>query len=138
MDVTAACLWGLCGAGAVEALDLYKAIRRARGYPWRQPDEADLGPYLLSVGIRLALGVVAAAVCAASSQIAGPAGAFAAGFAAPKLFEQLARLPHTQPSIEYMTRARDVNQSAPHPESIPDRPVGAGDAATLPQDGGAG
>lgn len=136
MGLIAAFLWGLGGAGAVEALDLYKAIRRTRGYPWCQPDEVALGPYLLSVIIRLGLGVLAATVCAASSQIGGPAGAFAAGFAAPKLFEQIARLPNTERGTEYTAPPREVTSGVGHPENLPDPTVGAGGPAGAPPDGG--
>lgn len=138
MGLIAACLWGLCGAAAVEGLDLYKAIKRVKGYPWRHPDEVPLGPYLLSVVIRVGLGVLAAVVCAASSQIAGPAGALAAGDAAPKLFEQLARLPSTGRSPEYIPPPREVTpQGVSHPENMPDSAVEAGDSAVVPPDGGA-
>jgi len=137
MGLLAACLWGLGGAGAVESLDLYKAIRRTKGYPWRHPDEVPLGPYLLSVIIRVALGVLAAAVCAASSQIGGPAGALAAGYAAPKLFEQLARLPNLERDSEYIPRTREVTPNVGHHEQLPDPAVGASDTTAAPPDGAA-
>ena len=138
MGLIAACLWGLCGAAAVEGLDLYKAIRRIKGYPWRHPDEVPLGPYLLSVVIRVGLGVVVAGVCAASSQIGGPAGALAAGYASPKLLEQLARLPSTGRNAEYIPPPREVTtQGVSHPENMPDRTVDAGDSASVPPDAAA-
>ena len=136
MSPLIACLWGLAGAGAVEALDLYTAIRRTKGYPWRQPDEVALGPYLLSVVIRLGLGVLAATLCAASNQIAGPAGAFAAGFAAPKLFEQFARLPHTGRNTEYLPPPREVTRVVGHPETSHESTVEAGGTVAAPPDGG--
>jgi hypothetical protein len=146
MGLIAACLWGLSGAAAVELLDLYKAIKRTKGYPWRHADEVPLGPYLLSVVIRVALGVLAAGVCAASSQVGGPAGALAAGYAAPKLFEQLARLPNTRGNAEYIPQprevtthgvGRDTTQVVDHAENLPDPAVEAGDSAVAPPDGGA-
>lgn len=109
MNLVAACLWGLGGAAAIESLDLYKAIRRTKDYPWRHPDEVPLGPYILSVVIRIALGAIAAGACSASSQIAGPAGALAAGFAAPKLFEQLSRLPDTEHRHEYIKSSQKTS-----------------------------
>ena len=135
MSPVSACLWGLAGAGAVESLDLYRAIRRTRGYPWRQPDEVPLGPYVLSVVIRLALGVLAAGVCAASAQIGGPAGALAAGYAAPKLFEQLARLPNTERGTEYI-RTQEPTRAVSHPENLPDPTLRVEGIAGAPQDGG--
>lgn len=136
MIVLAGCLWGLLGAAAVEALDLYKAIRRIGDVPWHHPGEASFGPYLLSVIIRLGLGVLAAAVCAASGQVEGPAGALAAGYAAPKVLEQLARLGinDTEPSRGSGTKAR---KAAIEHETLNDRELGAKDAAPAPPDGGA-
>lgn len=137
MGVGAACLWGMAGAAAVEALDLYKAIQRTKGYPWRHPDEVALGPYLLSVVIRVLLGIVAAGVLAASSQIGGPAGALAAGYAAPKFFEQLARLPINGRNAEYIPRPGEVTpRSVGHPGNMPDPAVEAGDSAVVPPEGG--
>ncbi|GAB7110564.1 hypothetical protein JCM4814A_88810 [Streptomyces phaeofaciens JCM 4814] len=91
MTVWEACLWGVLGAGAVEALDLYGAIRRVQGYPWREKGHTPLGPYLLSVILRLGLGVGVAAAFGASGQAGGPVGVVAVGIAAPKILEQIAR-----------------------------------------------
>jgi len=135
MILLAAC-WGLAGAAAVEALDLYRAIKRTKGYPWRQPDEVPLGPYVLSVAIRLGLGVLAAVACAASGQIEGPAGGFAAGFAAPKLFEQLARLRSTEPDSPAVGNAEDESVAKRHLGSYPKPRLGAEDAPAAPPDGG--
>jgi hypothetical protein len=125
----------------VEGLDLYKAIRRIHDFPWRHPDEAPLAPYLLSVIIRLALGVLAAAACAASGQIAGPGGAVAAGYAAPKIFEQLARLgmSETRVADEKPGRAAVVGAGNGHVDhrGVGDPSMKAGDATSTPQDGGA-
>jgi hypothetical protein len=140
MVVLIACAWGLLGAAAVEALDLYKAIHRIHDFPWRHPDEPPLGPYLLSVFIRLALGVGAAAACAASGQIAGPGGAIAAGYAAPKIFEQLARLGTSEPEIVAEKPRKKAAPNSDNPAIDSDgviKPnVRAGDAASTPPDGG--
>jgi hypothetical protein len=90
MTLLVACLGGLVGAGAVEVSELYSATRFTKDLPWRQRGELPLGPYLFTVGLRLALGAVAALVCAASGPL-GITGAVAAGIAAPKLLEQLGR-----------------------------------------------
>ena len=84
-----ALLWGLAGAGAVEGLDLYRAINRVKGFPWRRADEVPFSAYLTSVIIRAALGAGLAAAFGASAQIAGPLGAVTVGIAAPKIVEQL-------------------------------------------------
>jgi hypothetical protein len=84
-------LWGLLGALCVEALELYGAMHRAQGFPWRQPNEVPLGPYLVSVVIRVVLGAGLAAAAGAASQVTGVFGAFGAGVAAPLILEKLAR-----------------------------------------------
>ncbi|MFG2948319.1 hypothetical protein [Streptomyces adustus] len=114
MTVWEACLWGVFGAGAVEALDLYGAIRRVRGYPWREKDETPLGPYLLSVVLRLALGVGVAAAFGASGQAGGPVGVVAVGIAAPKILEQIARqgLPPLEPGEPPPGQSRALDEPA--------------------------
>ncbi|MFI1398557.1 hypothetical protein [Streptomyces sp. NPDC020681] len=84
-------LWGLTGAAFIEGLDLYGAIRRIKGYPWKFEGEVPFGPYMVSVVIRLGVGAGLAVALASSGQIAGPIGGMAAGVAAPKIIEQLAR-----------------------------------------------
>jgi len=95
-----ACLWGLAGSAAVEALELYRAIQRVKGFPWRMPDEVPLAPYLVAVVIRNALGAGLAAAFGSSGQIAGPLGAVAVGVAAPKIVEQLLRQGLSHPAVE--------------------------------------
>ncbi|MGK5628547.1 hypothetical protein [Streptomyces sp. URMC 123] len=89
MPMWAACLWGLGGAGAVEALALIGAIRRVGGFPWQVEGELGPGPYAVVVLLRLGVGVVAAAALGMSGQMGVVASAIAAGIAAPKLLEQL-------------------------------------------------
>jgi hypothetical protein len=95
----AACLWGLVGSAAVEALELYRAIQRVKGFPWRMPDEVPLAPYLVALIIRNALGAGLAAAFGVSGQIAGPLGAIAVGVAAPKIVEQLMRQGLSHPAV---------------------------------------
>jgi hypothetical protein len=90
MTPLAAGLAGLAGAGAIEISELYGAIRFIKDFPWRHPEEAPLGPYLLSVVLRLLLGAIVAALCAIAGPL-GAVGAVAAGIAAPKLLEELGR-----------------------------------------------
>ena len=95
-----AAVWGLIGAGAIEAWDLYGAIHRVKGFPWKSPGEVALVPYLVSVVLRVLLGVAMATAFVASGQADGPVGAVAIGIAAPKLLEQLARRAVTQPPAD--------------------------------------
>jgi hypothetical protein len=91
MSLWAAALWGVMGAASIEAWDLYGAIHRVKGFPWKCDGEVALGPYLVSVLLRVLLGVGMAVAFVASGQADGPVGAVAIGIAAPKLLEQLAR-----------------------------------------------
>ncbi|WP_369379439.1 hypothetical protein [Streptomyces sp. cg36] len=90
MSVWMACVWGLLGAGALEAHQLRGDIARVRNLPWRVRGELPLGAYLTALALRLALGVGLAAVFGASGQAGGPVGVMAVGIAAPTVVEQLA------------------------------------------------
>lgn len=91
-----ACMWGLAGATVVEASELYGAIRRIKEFPWNKKGEVPLVPYIVSVALRLGIGVLGAAMIAMTGPLS-PAGAVAAGIAGPKLFEELGR--HRQGGI---------------------------------------
>lgn len=84
-------LWGLFGGFAVEAVQFQGAVRRTKGWPWRDSKEPDAGPFLLSVVLRLAVSAGLAAGLAASNQVSGPYGAIGAGVAAPMIIEQLGK-----------------------------------------------
>lgn len=85
-----ACLGGFAGALAIEVSELHGAIRSAKGFPWKRTGEVPLVPYLISVVLRIILGVAAAWFCATAGPLGMP-GAVAAGVAAPKLLEELGR-----------------------------------------------
>ena len=91
MSLWAAALWGVMGAASIEAWDLYGAIHRVKGFPWKSDGEVALAPYLVSVLLRVLLGGGVAFAFVASGQANGPVGVVAIGIAAPKLLEQLAR-----------------------------------------------
>jgi hypothetical protein len=100
MSLYAAALWGLIGAGAMEAWELYGAIHRLRGFPWNKPGEVAMAPFLVAVALRLLLGIGLATAFVASGQADGPVGALAVGIAAPKLLEQLAQHTVAPPAVE--------------------------------------
>jgi hypothetical protein len=100
MSLWVAAVWGLVGAGAIEAWDLYGAIHRVKGFPWTVKGEVALTPYLVSVVLRVLLGVGMATAFVASGQADGPVGVVAIGIAAPKLLEQLARQAVTQATVD--------------------------------------
>lgn len=123
MEWWTACLWGLVGSAAVEALELHRAIQRVKGFPWKMPDEVPLAPYLVAVLIRNALGTGLAAAFGSSGQIAGPLGAIAVGVAAPKIVEQLLRQGLSHPAVEPVPlQTAQTLPPAREPRS-PDTPV---------------
>jgi hypothetical protein len=133
MTLLAACLGGLSGACAVEISELYGAIRSVKGYPWKHPDEIPLGPYLVSVGLRLVLGMIAAALCAIAGPL-GVLGAVAAGIAAPKLLEELGRHARAA-SVPALAAGLDAGVSElarSRPASAGERP-GEGEPAGAPR-----
>jgi hypothetical protein len=132
VTVWEACLWGVLGAGAVEALDLYGAIRRVQGYPWREEGQTPLGPYLLSVVLRLGLGVGVAAAFGASGQAGGPVGVVAVGIAAPKILEQIAR--QGLPPVESEERSGSSARRREHQATTAGATAGGHEPA--PRDGG--
>lgn len=89
-------VWGLLGAFFVEALELYDAVHRVDGFPWRQPGEVSLAPYLVSVVLRLLLGVGLVVAFRASNQLSGYLAAFFIGAASPLVLERIARAVPTQ------------------------------------------
>jgi hypothetical protein len=80
--------YGLVGAICVEGVELTRAIRRVKGWPWRMPGEATLGPYLASVAIRLVTSALYAEVVADPRS---PVGDFVAGASAPLAIEAISR-----------------------------------------------
>ena len=68
MSLYAAASWGLIGAGAIEAWDLYGAIHRVRGFPWNKPGEVAVAPFLVAVVLRLLLGAGMATAFVSSGQ----------------------------------------------------------------------
>jgi hypothetical protein len=85
-------LWGLLGAACIEGIEFTKAIKNTKGWPWRDPQEPDLAPYLTAIAMRLAASTgyaqfLVMANGGASSGIAG----FVAGLTAPLAIEALAR-----------------------------------------------
>lgn len=111
-----ACLWGLVGAGSVEAWDLHTAIRQAKGFPWKGKEPLTLAEYLVSVVIRMGLGAGLGAAFAQTGQVSGAVGFVAIGVAAPKVLEQLA-LQGMPPPTERTHASQDPIAPAPAPSN---------------------
>jgi hypothetical protein len=83
--------WGACGGLIVEALELYRAVRRAKGLPWKKDPEHEPGPsaVILMGLLRTLIGAVVALAMARANQISGALGGLGAGAAAPLIIDQL-------------------------------------------------
>jgi hypothetical protein len=118
MTLVLACIWGAIGALAVEAAELYGAMRRVKNFTWRIEGELPLGPYLFTVVLRLALGAFAAAVCQRTGPV-GPVAAAAAGVAGVKIVEELGRMggktspPALPPSPEWQADVAEGRSAMP-------------------------
>lgn len=120
-------MWGLAGAFVVEGLELVAAIRRTGGWPWRLHGEVGLGPYLVAVTLRLAVGGVLAAALGTNGQLSGPAGAAMIGITAPLLVEKMFRQVGTSGStLSEPTPPESARAALAHRES--GRPLETGDA----------
>lgn len=128
MTPLVACLGGLAGAGAIEISELYGAVRSIKDFPWRHEGEVPLGPYLFSVILRLALGVIAAAVCSFAGPLSA-VGAVAAGIAAPKLLEELGRHAST---VSGQSPVSAVTANVPLQQTIRPAPATTEETADAP------
>lgn len=122
-------MWGLAGAFVVEGLELVTAIRRTGGWPWRLRGEVGLGPYVVAVTIRLAVGAMLAAALGTNGQLSGPAGAAMIGITAPliveKTFRQVGAANSTLPAP---TPPEGVRPATTLARREPSRPLETGDA----------
>ncbi|GAB4051698.1 hypothetical protein GCM10028775_29450 [Catellatospora paridis] len=85
-------LWGLFGAFAVDAWQFTVAVTRVKDWPWSNPREPSLGPYLVSIALRLSIGGGLAAATVASNSTTEAWTVVTVGVAGPYILEQLARL----------------------------------------------
>lgn len=83
--------WGAFGGLAVELVQLYGALRRTGGWPWRQPGELPPRELAATIVIRVFLGLGLAMAAGQSGQVSGAFGAIAVGVAAPLVVEQMLR-----------------------------------------------
>jgi hypothetical protein len=81
--------WGAFGGLGVEAVQLYRAVKRVKGVPWKAEGEPSLGALLLSAGMRLFIGCGLATAAGLSEQVSGPMGALAVGVCAPLIIDQI-------------------------------------------------
>lgn len=123
MHLWEAAVWGLGGGFAVEAIQLYGAIRRVRGFPWKRRSEPGLGPYTVATVLRLAVGAIVATAAGSAGAVENGFNAFALGIAAPLLVENLSKnvrldfedaipLPPTPSSLARPYQADEVNSGA--------------------------
>jgi hypothetical protein len=132
MEWWQAVIWGAAGGVLVEGSELYAAIRRVGDYPWHRRGEPDLGPFVVSVLIRVGIGAVLAPAFSATGQVGTPLSAVLLGISAPLVIEKLSQ---TLP-VPSVGEQGSSSAQVPSPESggMPDPGKGAGasPASTLP------
>lgn len=84
-------LWGTGGVVIVELLDWAGAIKRTGTFPWRNPKEPKLGPFLFSAAVRIAAAAFVTAGGALNGQVTTILAAAGVGIAAPVILEKLAK-----------------------------------------------
>jgi hypothetical protein len=84
-------LWGVFGSLAAEGLEFMVLVRKHPGqWPWKITGHPGLGPYTVSVTIRMFLGGVLAAAVASSGEASNALAAFGIGVVAPLVLEKIA------------------------------------------------
>ncbi|MFD4557839.1 hypothetical protein ACFWP5_26565 [Streptomyces sp. NPDC058469] len=100
MAIWEACLWGLLGAGLIEAKEMWQLYRQNNEFPWKLDGRAQAKPYVAAVAIRFFMAGGINAAYASANQVTGSLGALTLGIAAPMFIQQLAEgtLPKKQES----------------------------------------
>jgi hypothetical protein len=72
-------------------LQLYRAVRRVNGLPWKKDPEHEPHPpaLILAALLRMGIGAIVAAAMAQSHQISGALGGIGTGIAAELIIDQL-------------------------------------------------
>jgi hypothetical protein len=85
------CSWGAIGGLVVELLELYRAVRRCGGLPWKKdPDNEPHPPALaLAAVTRMSIGAAIAGAMTFGHQISGAFGGLTAGVTAPLVIDQI-------------------------------------------------
>lgn len=90
VPVWQACLWGLLGAGLVEAAEMWRLSRQMGRFPWTADGVPQVSAYLVALGLRLFMAAGLSAAYAAAGQVAGSLAALTLGITAPMVIQQLA------------------------------------------------
>lgn len=90
-----ACLWGVLGAGLVEAVEMWQLYHTEGRFPWTKDGEPQAKPYLVAFSLRLFMAGGINAAYASSGQVAGPLAAVTLGITAPLIIQWIA---DTRPS----------------------------------------
>ncbi|MFJ8159025.1 hypothetical protein [Streptomyces sp. NPDC094468] len=84
-----ACLWGVLGAGLIEATEMWQLYRSQGHSPWLKGEKPQYRPYLIAVFLRFFMAGGLNAAYAASNQVAGPVAALTLGIAAPLIIQHI-------------------------------------------------
>lgn len=101
-----ACLWGMLGAGLIEAKQMWHLYHLTNSFPWTRNGVAQVKPYLTAVGVRF---FMAAGICgtyAAANQVGGSLAAVTLGITAPLIIQQIADSP--QPTTARASATHEV------------------------------
>jgi hypothetical protein len=103
MQPQQAAIWGALGSIAIEAYELFVALRVNHHWPWRPPNRkvaksAAFGAWVTSALARLVVGTITAA--ASSSQLAGDLTAFGIGAAGTLVLERIISSVTTSTALE--------------------------------------
>jgi flagellar biosynthesis/type III secretory pathway ATPase len=77
--------WGALGGAAIEAYDMFRAIRATGSFPWGYKDKPPYtaATWVISAILRIGIGAVVAAAAVAGGQVAGVYAAFGLGATGP-------------------------------------------------------
>lgn len=100
LEVWQACLWGMLGAGLVEASEMWRLHRHMQRFPWTANGKAQVKPYMVAVGLRFFMAGGISAGYAAAGQVAGSMAALTLGITAPMIIQQIADTPPRRPAAD--------------------------------------
>ncbi|MEV7325659.1 hypothetical protein [Streptomyces sp. NPDC093970] len=114
-----ACLWGVLGAGLIEATEMWQLYRSQGHFPWLKDEKPQYKPYLIAVFLRFFMAGGLNSAYAASNQVAGPVAALTLGIAAPLIIQHITDPgspppPGTSPA-DIGTEPLPIPQPAPAP-----------------------
>lgn len=88
-----ACLWGMLGAGLIEAKEMWRLYHLTDSFPWTRNGVAQVKPYVAALGVRFFMAAGISGTYAAADQVGGSLAAVTLGITAPLIIQQIADAP---------------------------------------------